>query len=691
MKNVLIIVLAVILSFAGNSQVTDARLAGLDSMISSILNEWNVPGASVTVVEKNKVILAKGFGYKDYENKTPVTANTLFAIGSCTKAFTASLIGFAVNDKKIELDMPVNHYLPRLKFFSNDLTATVTVKDMLCHRTGLPRHDFSWYSGAAISRDSLAYLIRYLEPSAPLRQTFQYNNYMYLALGSLIEEINGKSWETLVEEKLFAPLGMSSSTTGPLAGQKDFSYGYTYRNGKMIRLDFLTSANKGIAPAGGISSSANDMANWLLMWTNEGRFQEKEIIPTDFYRQAISSQIVATPNLPSAKNPDFYFFNYGLGWYTANYRGHYGVGHAGNINGFSSFVSFLPTDSIGVFVSVNQNNSSVPRILVNLINDRMIGASFRDWNHLLKMPVGNNNTTLTKQTFTSKPSHLPEAFKGTYKNNGYGTITIKAFNDQLAGTFNRWKLKMEHLHHNYYKFSINDPVFDGSEAVTGEFSINAEGGIGALKIAFEDAVKKIEFTKNVITSALHNDFSIYTGDYDFNGTVVKLYLSETKSLNVLVPGQPVQELIYKEQDIFQIKGVKGVRIKFERDEKGNVPSAEFNQPNGTFTVKRLKKNTTETEADGSKNPEQAVTNDGLERYVGEYLLGSQTIKIVLKKNSLIAILQGQPEFELEPVKNNEFTVKGIKGYRVKFNSDEKGTINGFTFTQATGTVTAVKK
>ncbi len=674
----------------------DNRLAGMDTMINRILKEWNVPGVSISVVEKNKVILSKGYGYKDYENKKLVTENTLFGIGSCTKAFTSSLLSLPMKEGKLELDKSITNYLPELRFYNNELTANVTVRDMLCHRTGLARHDFAMYSGVTSSRDSLIYKVRFMEPSTPLRQRFQYNNYMYLALGKLSETLSGKTWKQLMHERFFTPLAMNSSNTSITESEKasDFSYAYTEKEGKVIKLPFLDV--ECIAPAGAVNSTAKDMANWMLMWTNGGKFNGKEIVSHDFYTQAISSQMVARANLPTKEQPDFYFFNYGLGWYNANYGGQYGVGHGGNIDGFTSYLIFFPADSLGIFVVANQNNSAVPRIVTNLLSDRMMGIPFRDWHRITK-DAADKTTAATKAANMENSkvnAKLPVdlmVYTGTYKDEAYGMITINQENDRLTGTYNLWKLKIEYLHHNYFKFSVaNNDVFDGSEAIKGQFMINADGAVESLKMPFETDVKEIEFKKQLNFTVKIKDLQKYIGDYDFTGVTAKIYLTESNILKAVVPGQPEYELIPVRLDVFYLKGAKGVSIKFERDEQGNVPGCSFIQPNGTFKVKKIIKAAIKSEVKKAVTP--AVNSEGdFQKYVGDYYLGGQVVKIYINENLLMALIPGQPEYTLMPVKGNEFEVKGANGYSVNFEKDDKENIIGFTLVQPSGKMKATKK
>src|SRR5262249_41164293 len=140
----------------------DPRLKGIDTIINRILSDWKVAGCAVAVVEKDKLIFAKGFGYRDYENKLPVTPQTVFSIASCTKAFTAQLMGSLVAEGKLNINLPVRQFWPELVFYNDMLTNYVTVKDMLTHRTGLPRHDWLTHSKIPLSLDSIIYRLRFL-------------------------------------------------------------------------------------------------------------------------------------------------------------------------------------------------------------------------------------------------------------------------------------------------------------------------------------------------------------------------------------------------------------------------------------------------------------------------------------------------------------------------------------------------
>ena len=155
---------------------SDKRLAGLDAEVNKILKDYKAPGVTIAVVEKNKVVYTGGFGYRDLEKKLPVTENTLFAIGSCTKAFTATMLGMLAENGQLDIDKPVRNYLPELKFYNDQMNNHITTRDMMCHRTGLPRHDLSWY-GSIAGRMELLKRIEYQEPTFSIREKYQYNNF----------------------------------------------------------------------------------------------------------------------------------------------------------------------------------------------------------------------------------------------------------------------------------------------------------------------------------------------------------------------------------------------------------------------------------------------------------------------------------------------------------------------------------
>ena len=578
------------------NQNIDKRFAGLDTAFVRVLKDWHAAGFAVAVVEKNKVIYEKGFGYRDVEKKLPATPNTLFAIGSCTKAFTASLIGLLVKEGKVDIDKPVELYMPGLKFFNDPMNNTITLRDMMSHRTGLPRHDFSWYFFSSSSRDSILQRIQYQEPTAPVRDKWQYNNFMFTAQGALVEKLTGKSWEDNVREKFFKPLGMSNSnfTIKDWEAYNESAIGYGVKKDSIIKkLEYYNIA--AMSPAGAINSNVHEMANWVITWINSGKYNGKEIIPAEHLTQAISSQAIVSPGLPTTERPDLFFATYGFGWSLSSYKGHYRVEHGGNINGFSASTSFFPTDSIGIIVLTNQDGSTVPGIIRNLIADRMLALKYYDWNSDLKKATDKAKATSAeaKKNATSNrklntfPSHPLKDFEGIYNNPGYGNFDVYVNKDSLFAKGGDNVLWLRHYHYDVFDIFDKDAKegIDTSAAgpVKIQFQMNAAGDIESLTVPFEAGLKPIVFTKQLKVKAVtKEDLQKYTGEYELSGATVKIYIKNDKTLYALVPGQPEYELVPTDKDKFGLKIISGYYVQFSVDEKNKVTDLTFIQPNGNF-------------------------------------------------------------------------------------------------------------
>ncbi len=421
----------------------DKRFAGLDTAFARVLSVWKGAGFAVVVVEKNKVVYSNGFGYRNYEEKIPVTTNTLFAIGSCTKAFTATLIGELASKGELDIDKPVRDYLPELKFYNDDMNDRITLRDMMCHRTGLPRHDYSWYLFSTSSRDSLVKRMQWLEPNAKVRDKWQYNNFMFMLQGAVVEKLTHQSWETNIKENIFSPLGMNHSNTSIPEMEKDpdAALGYDVKDSSNVRYTHRTDYYHidAMGPAGSINSSVSDMSAWLITWIHGGKFNGKEIIPAGFAKEAMSSQMIIGSGFPEADTKDVQFSNYGFAWSLASYRGHYRAEHGGNIDGFSASTCIFPSDSIGIVVLSNQNGSSIPSIVRNLLADRILGLKYYDWNSYLwngyvKMRKENKEAEASKMK-TDKihigASHPLKDYTGLFNNKGYGTMNVYLEHDSL--------------------------------------------------------------------------------------------------------------------------------------------------------------------------------------------------------------------------------------------------------------------
>ena len=579
----------------------DKRFVGLDTAFARVLKEWHAAGFAVAVVEKNHIVYAKGFGYRDYENKIPVTPNTLFAIGSCTKAFTASLIGMLVQEGKLDYDKPVRDYLPELKFYKDEMNDKITLRDMMCHRTGLPRHDYSWYLFSTSSRDSLLQRIQYMEPSAGLREKWQYNNFMFFAQGMVAEKITGRKWEDNIRERIFQPLGMSNSnfSVDDMKKSKDAALGYEAKKDSIInKMDYYHIDAMG--PAGSINSSVNDMSKWVITWINNGKFDGKEIIPASHRTEAISSQMVIAGALPEKENPDIYFANYGFGWMVSSYKSHYRVEHGGNIDGFSASTSFFPSDSIGIIVLCNQNGSAVPSIVRNLLADRMLKLKYQDWQSELKKKFDKQKkenedakkTAIKTDKPKTKPSHEWKDYEGLYSNKAYGSFDIELERDSLFAMTGEHIWWLRHNQYDIFDAFDKDPkegIDTSDNSIPIQFQMNANGDITSFDIGLEPTLKPISFTKSPKAKAISIDsLQKYVGDYELSSIILKISIKNNKTLTLFVPGQPEYELVPVDKNKFSIKSLTGFTVQFNVNDKNEISELLSIQPNGTFKAKRKK-------------------------------------------------------------------------------------------------------
>ncbi|KQC02124.1 serine hydrolase [Pedobacter sp. Hv1] len=580
--------------FAQNQKptlITD-KIPGIDSLLKQVLKDQYAAGFAVAVVKGDEVIYSNGFGYRDVDNKKPVTPNTLFAIGSSTKAFTASLLGLLQKDGKLTLDDKAVNLLPQLRFYSDEMNNQITVRDLMAHRTGLSRYDFSWLLFNTSNRDSIIARVKYMQPTVAVRQKWYYNNFMYLAQGMIVEKLSGKTWEQNIKEKFFIPLDMTRSNTDikTFQNDSDASLPYTVVNGNVIKKVDYYNIN-GMGPAGSINSSVNEMANWLKVWISGGLYQKKEILPKTYIAEAASSQMVMDGGLPGA-NKDIYFDNYGLGWMLSSYRGHYMVEHGGNINGFSANVAFFPTEKIGIVVLTNQNQSAVPDVVRNSIADRIFNLKTIDWNgDAKKNAAAARAANLSKKEIKKKPilntvpSHQLKDYTGSFENPAYGIIKVTFEKNGLYTVIGDEKVVLKHMYYDVFDPRSIDKngVVDTTESnLLFNFASGQDGKIQSIGILLDGGEKPVVFAVKPELKVLSvKELEKYVGEYSMGQTPVKVFL-KGNTLYVLVPGQPEYETVVGDDHTFILKALKGFSVKFEVGADQKVTTMLFIQPNGVF-------------------------------------------------------------------------------------------------------------
>lgn len=491
---------------SGFSQM-DGKLKGIEKELKSIQEATQAPGFSVAIVKGDETVYSKGFGYSDLENGIQMDENTLLPIASVTKAFTCGLLGQLREEGKLSFnDSPIK-YVKELSFYTNELNNWVNIKDLMCHQTGIPRHGYSSILFPTYNKDSLIQRIQYMEPFTGLRQQWYYNNFMYLVQGVVAERITERTWEENIQERFFRPLGMTRSNLSVEELKQSVNRAIGYQidgNGTTRKMDYDLAV---ISPAGGVNSSVSELANWLKVWVNNGEFNNEQILPEHFVNEAMSSQSIITPLLPNGERPDMFFLNYGYGWMMSSYRGHYKVFHGGNLDGFTSNMTFFPSDNIGIVVLTNQNNSALPDLVVNTIADHLLNEEKIDWakdyidekkQQKLAMEEAEKQSTSSRLMNTT-PSHKLDDYQGSYFNPSSGKFNINVKGDSLFAHFKFKKFYLKHVHYDVFQpIEITKYGMDTTNLrpLKFTFSTNESGKIASIKMKFEEALDHpIEFVR----------------------------------------------------------------------------------------------------------------------------------------------------------------------------------------------------
>lgn len=477
----------------------EEKIKAIDKELTTVIEKSKAAGFAIAIVKGNDIIYAKGFGYSDIENKLPVTPNTVFAIGSTTKAFTASLIGILEDEGKIDLEESPRTYIPELKFFNTEMDAQITIKDLMTHRTGLPRHDGSWRSFGINSQKELLNRIAFQEPIAPVRTKWVYNNFMYMVQGAIVERLTEQSWGQNIEQNFFEPLGMTNSNTN-LDGLKknpQAAIGYYFDDGINAEIDYFDIA--AMEAAGSINSSVIDMSKWMMVWLNNGKHNGNQVIPSAYVKAAMSSQMIITGKFPRDTDPSTFMNNYGYGWFVKSYKGHYRATHGGGIEGFTSEITLLPTDDLGIVILTNQNQSGLPQTLRNRVSDILLDApETEDWMARLEMLVEHQTKVQEVKTIESiKPVYALEQYTGTYTHKGYGTFEVVKENDSLYAKFPSKKLWLNPTHPNVFEtYYVNENKVETNDQDNSiKFFTDFEGQITGLEVALERRLDPIAFNR----------------------------------------------------------------------------------------------------------------------------------------------------------------------------------------------------
>jgi CubicO group peptidase (beta-lactamase class C family) len=474
---------------------TPAALRGLDGYVRQVMHDWHVPGLAIAIVQDDKVVLARGYGVRELGKPGKVDADTLFDIGSNSKAFTAAALGTMVSSGKLGWDTPVVDELKDFRLESPYVTQNLTLRDLLTHRSGYCDPGAAWYTSDA---GDIIRRVRWQKPDYGFRTTFCYNNVQYLMASRFIPAITGADWNDYVAEHLFRPLDMTHtvSTSAGVGAATDVAAPHGMVDGKPAVIPQYWPHNMDVfAAVGGIWSSADDMSHWLQMLLADGKYDGRTVLDPAVLKAMETPQMLIASDTGvggeiRAWMPGGTFYTYGFGLFVQNDHGHTLVWHAGDIDGMASAMVLAPDAHLGVVVLSNMDHANARFAIVAHVLQDVLGMPPHDIEPVLladsrkhdaKDAAKERKLAATRVPDSKPPLPLP-AYAGTYANKLDGTAQVELEHGQLvlrlgnpafAGPLQPW-------HGNTFRVTWRDKFY-GDDYVT--FDVDAMNAPVRLSLA----------------------------------------------------------------------------------------------------------------------------------------------------------------------------------------------------------------
>lgn len=490
-----LIIFVLLLSFSLSAQDLEAKLKEIDEYAAKAGQDWRVPGFAIAIVKDDKVVLAKGYGVRELGKPEAIDKDTLFAIASNSKAFTAAALATLVDDGKLRWDDPVTKYIPWFQLYDPWVSREMTVRDLLSHRSGLATFggDLLWYE-SSYSRNEIIRRIRFLKPSTSFRSRYGYQNIMFLTAGEIVPVITGKSWDDYVREKFFTPLGMSRTTTSykQLLATTNIATPHNEVDGKVRVIRYGNADNVGGAAA--INSSVGDLAQWLRLQLGRGTYDGKKIFSAARSREMWNPNTIVSGTSEQGErfNPTVHFNLYGLGWGLNDYQGRKVVSHGGGLDGMVSRVAMMPEENLGLVILTN-SESALSTVLSAKIFDVFLGVPKRDWSadYLARAKIGEEGGKAAalkveqSRIPNTKPSVPLSGYAGTYSGALYGDAAVSEENGKLVlrlSSSPNFVGDLEHWHFDTFSIKWRSSIVYpfGRGFVT--FTLDAAGKADEMKI-----------------------------------------------------------------------------------------------------------------------------------------------------------------------------------------------------------------
>lgn len=456
----------------------------IDQAIESAMKSWKTPGVAVAIVLGDEEYI-KGYGVKEVGKDDPITPNSLFAIASMTKAFTTAAMAILVDEGKMSWDDHPRKHLPYFKLSDPHADALVTMRDLVSHRTGMPRHDALW---SVEERDAEEIVRRYgfAPHSTSFRSTYEYANVPFSAAGLAVGAVAGSTWQEFLKKRIFKPLGMTAvCKVSEAEASPDHSHGHVPYKGKTVLVP--TPKHDNSTAAGAINAGATDMSKWIRLHLNDGEFGGKQIISKKNLDETKKPHVVVPVECPDKYGFDggVHLATYCMGWGKDEYRGEIIIGHGGWLRGFTGNTVLIPRIKAGITVLTNLAVAGESMSIRNSLLDVLLGLPKRNWPADYK----RMNAAVRKEAQEAKakearhkrtrPSHALDAYVGEYEDPAYGTLTVSMKDGALRAEYGEAKYNLKHFHFNVFTGKHDQPEF--WEAIKVQFTIGADGEVASVK------------------------------------------------------------------------------------------------------------------------------------------------------------------------------------------------------------------
>jgi CubicO group peptidase (beta-lactamase class C family) len=574
---------------AAHSASITAYFPDLDTLVAEVMAEWHIPGLALALVRQDATPLLQTFGLRDIESGTRVATTTLFPIGSITKSFTATGLALLVDEGKLAWDVPVREILPEFRLKNPIASEKCTVRDLLTHRTGLPRHDWVHTPGHLDNAGMLAAL-RQLEPSKEFRSAHQYNNLMYLVAGMVAERITGQRWDDFTQTRMLDPLGMANTTTSledMVAHHADHAAPHIFRDDVLERMPVRPVHTK---PSGGICASIADMASYLQFHLDPVTGRGGLRLSTGAATQLTAPQIY----VGRSDFPELGDVHCGFGFEIARYRGERCLAHGGGWSGYTCDLRMLPDRGFGVVVLTNGHWHSGSWIISHAIFDRLLGLDPLPWLDRLRTSSAALRAQQPKELaarvatmrIAAPPSHELADYVGEYSHTAYGIVRIDSTDGALRWHGLGLDLPISHRHYDLFELGADWSIW--FENMTLQFHTDREGDIASLAIPLEPAVAPIIFRRMPEPATRTRAFlEPLTGLYRRCGVSFCITLDDADRLTMTRGNGACERLQPCHGGTFTLPDDHYFRLEFRRDASGAVDAMLFHEATGIYLVERV--------------------------------------------------------------------------------------------------------